>query len=62
MFSLKAYSQIPDWGRSQKLKNVNFLHLFIDFPWETHSPKGIEQKSFQGQIRAIFPEILVHEN
>ena len=48
---LKAYSHTPDWGRSQKFKNL-----------KTHFPKGIEQKSFQGQIRAIFPEILVYEN
>ena len=59
---LKAYSQIPDWGHSQKVKNVNFSHLFIDLPWETYFPKGIKQKSFQGQIIAIFPEILVYEN
>ena len=26
-YRLKAYSHTPDWGRSQKFKNLNFLHL-----------------------------------
>ena len=52
---LKAYSQISSRGRSQKFQNLNFLHLFITLPLKTHFPKGIEQKSFQGEIRAIFP-------
>ena len=52
---LKAYSQISNRGRSQKFQNLNFLHLFITLPLKTHFPKGIEQKSFQGEIRAIFP-------
>ena len=60
--NLKAYSQIPDNGRSQKLKYLNFLHLFIDLSWETYFPKGIEQKSFQGQMRAFFQEIIVYDN
>ena len=38
-------------GCSEKIKNMN-IRL------ETHFPKGIEQKSFHGQIREIFPEIL----
>ena len=53
--NLKAYSQISNRGRSQKFQNLNFLYLFITLPLKTHSPKGIEQKSFQGEIRAIFP-------
>ena len=57
---LKVYSQILDRGRFQKFKTWNFLHLFISL--ETHFPKGIEKKSFQGQITAIFPEILMSEN
>ena len=27
--NLKAYSQISDWGRSQKFKNLNFLHYYF---------------------------------
>ena len=36
--------------------------MFIAFPIKTHFLKGTEQKSFQGQIRAIFPDILVSDN
>ena len=39
-----------------------FFASFIVLPLETHFPKGIELKTFQGEIRPIFPEILVSEN
>ena len=51
---LKAYSQISYRGRSQKFYNVKFLHLFVALLQEAHFPKGINQKSFQSEIRAIF--------
>ena len=59
---LKAYSQISYRGWFQKFENLNFSYLYIVLPLETHFPKGIEQKSFWGDIRAIFPKILVSEN
>ena len=60
--SVKAYSQISDRGHSQKFEKLNILHLFIALQLEMHFPKRIEQKLFQGQIRAIFPEILMYED
>ena len=60
--NLKAYSQISDRGCSQNCQNLNFLHLFLALPLKTHFPKGIGQKSFQGEIRAIFPKIVLSEN
>ena len=60
---LKAYFQISNRGCSQKFQNmIFFLPLFIALFLKTHFPKGIEQKSFQGEIRAIFKKILVSEN
>ena len=35
-------------------ENLNFLHLFVVFPQEVHFPKGVYQKSFPFDIRAIF--------
>ena len=61
---LKSILTDSRWRALSKIfqKLIFFKHLFIDLPWETHFPKEIEQKLFQGQIRAIFPEILVSEN
>ena len=56
---LKANSQLSYRGHSQRFQNLNFSHLFVSLRKETHFPKGIEQKSFQGEIRAIFPLSLV---
>ena len=50
---------VPDRGRSQKFE---FFNLYIALPLQTHFPKGIEQKSFQGEMRAIYLEILMSEN
>ena len=50
--NLKAYSQISYRRHSQSL---NSLHLFVALPLEMHFPKGIKQKLYQGEIRAIFP-------
>ena len=52
---LKAYSQISNRGRFQKIQNLNFLQLFIALLLKTLLSEGIEDKSFQGEIRAIFP-------
>ena len=54
MFKLKAYAGISYRGCFQKFKNLNFLHLFVALPQEVHFPKGIKQKSFQCEMRAIF--------
>ena len=51
---LKAYSQISNRGHSQKFYNLNVLHLLIGRPLKTHFPNENEQKSFQGEKRAIF--------
>ena len=41
--------------KKNQIKNMNI-------PLETHFPKGIEPKSFHGQTREIFPEILREKN
>ena len=58
---LKAYSQILNRGHSHKFQNLKFLHLLVALLWEAHFPKGIKQKSFQCEIRAIFPLSLEYE-
>ena len=57
MKSPKLKGILPDLfrGHSQKFQNVIFLHLFVALPLETHFSKGIKQKSYQGEITAIFP-------
>ena len=52
--ALKAYSQISYRGHSQKIQNLNFLHLFVALLQEAHFLKGIKQKSFSYEMRAIF--------
>ena len=54
MDKLKAYSLISYRGRSQNFQNLNFLHLFVAFLQKGHFPKGIQQKSFPCEIRAIY--------
>ena len=44
-------------GGSEELSEKGSLkgtNLFIGLPLKTHFPKGIEQKSFQGEVRTIF--------
>ena len=61
-FSLKVYSLISYRGCSQKISNFNFWHLFAAYIPEIHFLKGMWQKSFLHEIRAILGKILVSEN
>ena len=40
--------------RPPPLQNLNFLHLFVALLQETHFPKGIKQKPFSNEMKAIF--------
>ena len=51
---LKAYSQILYRGHSQKFQNLNFLYPFVALLQKAHFSKGIKQKSFPYEMRAIF--------
>ena len=54
---LKAYSQISyTEGVLKNIKIWIFLHLFVALPpLKNTFPKRIKQKSYQCEIRAIFP-------
>ena len=49
-------------GRCQNFQNLFFFYISVALLWESQFPKGIRLKSFQYEMRAIFTEILVHEN
>ena len=53
MAMLKAYSQISNRGRSQKIQHLNFLHIFVTFLQKIHFPKEIKHKSFPYKIAVI---------
>ena len=60
-FILKTYSQISNRGRSQKIPNLNFLHLFIALTLQTHFPKGIIVHQRFMPPRTIFKEGCLNE-
>ena len=45
-----------------KKSKLEFLHLFVAFLQEVYFPKGIQQKSFPYEVRAILAKILMSEN